>query len=449
MAIREVVFFDVLFIDGSNIAFRNLILANGFLNTNGKEGAGAAIRAEGRSSINISNCIFRNNHAQGFGGGAIRMETRSFLNISEAIFENNTTDGLDIAGEISDSGTGAISVDTDSDLSIQSSTFSRNKGTDGGAINIHESHLTISNTVFFRNDVAEKGAIDDFAHGFGGALLADTSKERSETVTGDVTISETIFDRNSGIRGGSFYIKASQLDGVFFDRNVVSNNFAIANGGGGSFNGNFDSNLQTPSPAIEILNSSFINNLSSESGGALELSIFDNPMSITNSTFSANKANQFSNRFSRGGGAIFVRNGGKVLNIINSTFANNVAAFTDGAIWSFADRDISLLNTVFAYNKAGDGSQGRNHTNKAFRDAGGNIQSTELSSNETLVAEDVILLDPRLDDLKEINGLLIHPLKEGSPAIDAGIIFGAPDKDQLGNFRDDNPDIGAVEFGLD
>lgn len=444
--------FDVLFIDGSNIAFRNLILADGFLNTNGKEGAGAAIRAEGRSSINISNCIFRNNHAQGFGGGAIRTETRNVLNVSDSIFENNTTDGLDVAGEISDSGAGAISVDTDSDLSIQNSTFSRNKGTDGGAINIHESSLTIISSEFSRNDVAEKGSVANFTHGFGGALFADTSTGRfsgqRERETGDVTLSKVLFDRNNAITGGGFYLIGSGADAVTIDKTNATNNFASGGAGGGALSSPFST--LDEQPTLQITDSSFVNNLTNGAGGGLEISVATgNPLFIVNSTFSQNQAvDSPPRRLLARGGAINFRAVGKVCNIRNCTFAKNRSSDDGGAFWG-ASRAISLMNNIFAYNQSGDGTRGRNHTNMTFAtSAGGNIQSTELSSNETLVTEDVILLDPRLEDLKEINDLLVHPLKEGSPAIDAGIIFGAPDKDQLGNFRDDNPDIGAVEFDL-
>ncbi len=61
-----------------------------------------------------------------------------------------------------------------------------------------------------------------------------------------------------------------------------------------------------------------------------------------------------------------------------------------------------------------------------------------------------------MGDLEEINGVLIHPLLTGSPAIDAGVGAGVPGKDQRGQNRpvdgDGNgsaiADSGAFEFTI-
>ena len=79
------------------------------------------------------------------------------------------------------------------------------------------------------------------------------------------------------------------------------------------------------------------------------------------------------------------------------------------------------------------------------KDGGGNLEFG-TSSRALRVTKGSLIADPLLDSLTSINGELLHPLKPGSPAINAGVTQDAPKTDQRGAQRDSQVDIGAFEL---
>ncbi|MCX7597102.1 MAG: hypothetical protein N2235_25815, partial [Fischerella sp.] len=88
-------------------------------------------------------------------------------------------------------------------------------------------------------------------------------------------------------------------------------------------------------------------------------------------------------------------------------------------------------------------------TNRELTDDGGNIQypakGTTLGNDYNATAN-ITIADPKLDSLQNIDGVLVHPLPSGSPAINAGTSNAGITTDQRGISRDAQPDIGAFEF---
>jgi hypothetical protein len=92
-----------------------------------------------------------------------------------------------------------------------------------------------------------------------------------------------------------------------------------------------------------------------------------------------------------------------------------------------------------------------------FNDGGNNIQFPNKNLNDPQdvnITANVLIADPLLGPLQEIDGFLIHPLLPGSPAIDAGNNAIAPATDKRGQMRPFDgdgsgtavADIGAYEF---
>lgn len=138
-------------------------------------------------------------------------------NVSAAIYNqgNLTINNVTFASNVSNWGSGgAIQSDTDSTLSVNSSTFTGNRAYSmGGAIYAYECNTTINNCTF-ENNVARDS---------GGAIYADS---------GILTVSNSVFTGNHGDNSGS---------DIALGRNAVltnTNNTFDNNGGNGDISGN-------------------------------------------------------------------------------------------------------------------------------------------------------------------------------------------------------------------
>jgi hypothetical protein len=258
---------------------------------------------------------------------------------------------------------------------------------------------------------------------------------------GETIIRNTVFDGNRSVfQGGGLALFGYDQDYVtiedstFINNEVIQNQEGIARGAGLRVAG-----------FVTIKNTTVANNRSHEEGGGLWYQ-GEVPITITNSTFSGNQAKD-ENGAGLGGG-IYSGQWGSETNITNTTFANNYAGSEAGAIYATSQRH-HLTNTIFYNNTAGNKSQIKQQTNIELIDAGNNLQYPDLVTDDpddVHVTADIQIADPRLGDLQEIDGRLVHPLLEGSPAINAGTRKNAPKTDQRGFPRDDQYDIGAFEF---
>jgi hypothetical protein len=416
----------------TDVTFRNLTLVDAE-----SEHAGAAIWSFiPNAKITVENSQFYNNIAG--QGPAIWAKDGADVTVINSKFDgNHATTDVDSAG-------GAISVFTKSKLTVKGSEFTNNKGFAGGAITTIFTPLTIEDSIFRNNEsrswggaVNNDGASVPFQDRYyGGDLPRD--REGGETI-----IRNTVFDGNRSVfEGGGLALYGYDqdyitiADSTFINNEVIQNQEGKANGGGLRVGG-----------FVTIKNTTVANNRSHEEGGGLWY-LGEVPVTITNSTFSGNQAKD-ENGAGLGGG-IFSGQWGSETNITNTTFANNYAGSEAGAIYATSKRH-HLTNTIFYNNTAGNKSQIKQQTNIEAIDGGNNIQYPGLATNhpdDVNVTADIQIADPRLGDLQEIDGRLVHPLLEGSPAINAGTKKNAPKTDQRGLPRDDQYDIGAYEFAI-
>ncbi len=450
--------------ESPTLTIKNLTIADGKTTEIGKPGTGAGIRTEQFSELIVENTTFINNTASGLGGGAIYSGYKSKATIVNSKFDNNdSSQALDNYGNLSEHGGGAILIWSESELTIQGSEFTKNKGVNGGAINNLLSKLTIEDSIFQNNDSTPGGITQ---HGYGGAIYTDGASLNDGISSGTISISNSIFEANRAAgQGGGLFLFAYPPDKILVENSTIIDNYVIKNSKGDSLGGG----LRAGNGELTVNNTTFANNLALSQGGGLWVG--ENAKStVTNSTFSGNNA--LNVQLDANQKPIVDSDGNYVLdgesdgiagamtlyvptNIINSTFANNYAGFMGGAFWG--DTSATTTNSIYDNNRGGNPYNIKHQTGAELNDGGGNIQYPGLSHPDDIkVTANITVADPQLGELQEINGILVHPLLAGSPAIDAGVNANAPTTDQLGNTRpvdgDENGsaliDIGAFEFIL-
>jgi len=422
----------------TRLTLRSLKLVDGFTAENG-----GAIRGEHRASVLVENVSFLRNVANQ-GGGAIYSPWENNLTVRRSVFQGNRA----TAGN-NERGAGAIAFLSPGALTIENSNFVGNVGINGGAVNSLNGKLTITNSRFLNNNTLAarfaSGQPRDFLRGFGGALYVDRASATSEA-SGFVRINGTRFEGNKGqAEGGAAYIYTGGQDRVDIGTTVFRNNSVQAlSGGGNQGNGGGLVLLSNEVNRGFTLNrTSFVGNVATNQGGGLWM--LNAPTTITNSTFSGNRA--VGNDFNRLGGAMLLQG---TTTIVNSTIANNSAGWVGGGVMAGSNYSVTARNTIFYRNTANNGGNTWNiqqHTNRALSNGGGNIQTGR--ANDDTAVQNIRFVDARLGALGA-NGhpfLLSHALLAGSPAINTGVATGAPAIDQTGTRRDSLVDVGAEEFG--
>jgi predicted outer membrane repeat protein len=393
-------------IGGTN-DFVNATIDGVVLLENGSNGQGGAI-ASSQSGWNwlklldIENSSFLGNYSFNSMGGAVNVDY-SHVNITESSFYGNFADGRGGAVSVcggnlttTDSGFldngswsdgGAIDIDDGCDrpnggnLTVVDSTFADNgagNNADGGAVYVNNGHqtVTITNSEFSDNTSGFYGGALVFedattnitsslfdgnrTRGHGGAIHSDGSNS--------LTIRTSTFtDNSSGYLtdntkdGGAIDFRPLDNDaylGVF--DSVFEDNFATDEGGAIWF-----SLYATPINGLfEIARTSFTNNTSKESGGALFVQLGDEgTMTIDRSSFTSNESEDGD------GGAMNqdTEDSGTFVRITNSNFVNNYA-YSDGGALDLTDRAV-LTNNVFRDNEAGVGDAGALELNNGNEDS--------------------------------------------------------------------------------
>jgi predicted outer membrane repeat protein len=351
--------------------------------------------------LDIENSSFMGNSSDNATGGAVDVDY-SHVNITESSFHLNFANGgggvAEICGgnlTITNSGFinngswsdgGAIEIDDGCDrpnggnLTVVDSYFTYNGAgnfADGGAIYVNGGHqtVTITNSGFYDNtsglyggalvfeDATTNITASEFdgnrTRGHGGAIHSDGSNS--------LTIRTSIFtDNSSGFEtdntkdGGAIDFRPLGNDVYFgvFD-SVFEDNFATDDGGAIWFS----LSAAPVNGLFEIARTSFTNNTSKDSGGALFVQLGDEgTMTVDRSTFTSNESEDGD------GGAINqdTEDSGTFVRITNSSFLSNYA-WSDGGALDLTDRAV-LTNNVFRDNEAERGDAGAVELNNENED---------------------------------------------------------------------------------
>ncbi len=429
-------------VNPTELTLKNLTLSNGYTNERG-----GAIITEHQGILNIDNVTFNDNVAD-TGGGAIFSAFEGNLTVNNSQFNRNKA----VAGN-DERGAGAIAFWGPNNITVTNSDFIDNEGINGAAINSLNGKLTIDNSNFVNNKTTAAFYDTDkarpFLRGFGGAIYTDRASTGSDATSGTIRITNSVFEGNQGRgEGGAAYLYTGTQDNVIIQDSIFKDNkiIELPNGGNKGNGGAIVQMNNGLNKGFDVINTAFINNTASSQGGAIWM--MKAPTTITNSTFSGNQAESLTVQGNGGGLALY-----GPTDITNSTFANNYAGWVGGGITASSDAEVKVKNTIFYNNTADNGLNDwdiKQQTGSELIDLGGNIQWPLHKDKATT---NVTFTDAKLDTLQNINGTFIHPLLEGSSAIDAGASVTLT-TDQRGQTRpvdgDNNGtsevDSGAFEF---
>ncbi len=419
-------------------------------------------------SFSVKNITLAN--ARTTDKGAAIQNNQGPLSVTNSKFINNvsTTDAETYSGAIFAIG---------NTLTIANSSFSGNKGGDGGAIKNLQNNLIITNSIFTNNSSTY----------WGGAISVDGANNG----TGAISITGSTFSGNTAYGfGGAIFNNLYQNDTFNIDKSIFTSNIVSARNGGGQGGAIFHirTDPASPNPAntpvanLTIIDSTFSGNSSSSQGGALWAGKNQERISasIKNSTFSGNSTAVM-------GGGIWIATGGQT-NIINTTIANNKAfslnngapfgfggglavdgstpytlnnitmagnsaGFQGGGIWIAAATatNVTLQNSIIANNKADNAGNNWNvkkNCNLTMNNGGNNLQYQAGNTDAPDCASSISTADPKLDPLAYNRGpTQTMALLPGSAALNAGNNATCAATDQRGVSRPQggNCDIGAFE----
>ena len=343
---------------------------------------GGAIDVEQHSYLSMTNCTFEDNRAKRMGG-TISAAFNVTLDIQETNFTRNRAVqggvidvqqvsclrmvGSTFEGNCADVYGGAIFGGYNVTLDIQETNFTRNRGSQGGAISPqHVSNLRMADCTFEENHAEQNG----------GAIAA--------ALNATLDVRETNFTRSSALQGGANYVDqqsylrmtdctykgnhAQQLGGAIGSSNATlviedctfEDNYS---GQGGAifviFNAtlyvhdtNFTRNRAFQGGAIYsshqtkafITSCSLECNSGNDSGGAIS--------SWTNSTLQIRETNFTGNSGSRKGGSLYLFQTESY--IVQCVFHRNTAEEFGGAVYIYSS-SLEMENTVFTDNNSTDG----------------------------------------------------------------------------------------------
>lgn len=364
-------------------------------------GSGGGILFRSGHTLTLSNVSLLSNAATGDGGG---VHAQGKVTIDAGMITGNTAGG---------SGGGVSALDVQVGSSVISSNATTGDSSDGGGI--HSQTAMINDSLIAGNRT----------HGMssGGGGLAVVSAELEQVIvsgnradqgvgggissTQSLTLnSSTVSENFSGIDGGGIHSVGDQTGGLILNASgVVLNEVArdAARGGGvfadgftrltdSTISGNTASGAMTDgggiyslSGALEIFRSTVVGNTATRVGGGVLVPFATtSPLTIQCSILAANA---------------------------DSGIAPNFRALQDPAQLTVG---FSLI----------DDNTGTTLAESPTPDASGNIIGQPSGGG---------IVDPLLGPLTEINGASVHPLMDGSPAIDRGESVADQPFDQRGD----------------
>ena len=217
------------------------------------------------STVTLQSLILRDGKRTGTSyteyGGAIYLDSSTDLTIQDTDFVNNTAYHV-----------GAIYLDGSSKTTILNSKFISNSSqTGGGAIFVQTpSELTLKNSVFTSNSASNSNAGAVYLVGGGLHVLENN-----------------VFTNNTALSGGAILISQATSSGTYLRNNLFSGNTSTDPAGGG---GALNVTDGTGEAIVNIENNTFYGNQAANVGGAIMSS--GTTTTLTNNTFSNNQANK-------------------------------------------------------------------------------------------------------------------------------------------------------------
>ena len=331
----------------------------------------------------------------------------------------------------------------------------------GGGVYVRGGSATFSDTRIVSNTSYYGGGLflrNGSATLNGGQIAGNTARYgggvyiNQHSVTFTQTGASTIACNSATDIAGGVYVGPGHVR--FSGAQIVSNTAGCS--GGGVFVGSGSATLS----GVRIAGNVASGTASSYGGGGLCLG-------QGSATLSGGQV--ISNTAYQGGG---LYNGGGTLTVVNTTVSGNRATEGGGGLWngdaSLGNSDVStsvLTYTTIASNTSLSGGGGVHWTSSTVLlqntivayNSPGNCNAGPASNGHNLedgttcglsATGDMSNTDPLLGPLSDDNGTLVHPLLEGSPAIEGGVCIAGVASDQRGVRRPEGArcDIGAYEW---
>ena len=458
----------------TTVIIRSLRFINGRAKGNGEDGSGGAIyMLPVGQTLTVENCIFEDNYSEGFGGSAIYCGNKGILTVDNCEFTNNIAEPDDDTPNSDGKGERAATISTNGQgtLTVTNSGFYNNRGLNGAGINTVDTNLLVENCVFEDNDTKfypeQEPSPSEMpphrAYGYGGAVYTDGSNRVQDDKYQILRNCRFIGNAASGQGGGVFLFgyrgDAITVENCTFSQNEVisaayaGNSFSL--GGGLVISGGTIGSRTGSFPPMEVLvrNSTFDNNRSYDQGGGAWLRVIDGSLEVHNCTIANNQSVAENPTDTKGlGGGLTIGGSNNTVTLNNLTIAKNLASHQGGGLYVPEDNNISLSNSIVAYNEARNAGNDWNimhNFNKAMNTGTNNIQTNEFGTSENFLGQltpNTETIDPLLEDLADNGGpTQTMALQAGSPAIDAGT--NCIQLDQRNATRQGACDLGAYEVG--
>jgi CSLREA domain-containing protein len=394
---------------GGSLSLTDLEVAHGW-----STGDGGNIHV-GSGSLAVNACRISDGSTAG-SGGAIYIKGGS-TTIINSVLSNNWADG---------SGGAVFAVAEGSarpSLQILSSQLGDNQSEhSGGAVFMSDGTLTVDESTMSLNEANLRGGAISFGS--------------PETWVGQLTITATTFRGNSAEDGGAVSYGGGPSGGLSIDSCTFESNAATAVGGGTSPNGGGLYSRMRSANAVNIVNSTFSGNTADSHGGAIyhDTDGAGQDVELSNCTVFDNSADADGDDYGAGGGIYVFGSGDLVLR--NTIVAGNHDLSPNGSVdptcYGVLESDGYNLLGVVDSGCVVDG------------DPSGNQSGIPAAPN-----------DPGLGPLTTGWSTKVHPLLDGSPAIDAGNPAGCVDHDGATIWNDQRLetrhfgaacDIGSYEY---
>jgi predicted outer membrane repeat protein len=347
---------------------------------NRRAARGGAIISGPNSNVSISDVSFINNEAQD-GGGAVYSGWTSDLNVDDCLFYNNSGSGSN-----DERGGGAIDINQGT-LTVTDSEFTDNVGINGGAINALQSSLKITGTLFENNSTCDATKDNQIPvpkanlRGFGGAIYVDLAS-RPQDGNGIVKIDDSQFVDNDASNGGAMYVYNNSNDSLFvtdsdFIGNTVDSYPSLPSGSGGAID------AQSNSKGRAFLEDNLFQDNSAEvQGGAVRIRNYDSLLSRNSFVDNASE--------NTGGALTFQSQNSAFLRVHDSLFVQNFAENSAGAINAINSADRVRIGSSTFVNNSNDSSWGGyQHTDALFS----GFNNFQFGSSDSLATLNVNVLD--------------------------------------------------------